>query len=199
MPVGKHAAWPGTLTHSAPTLMAMWSEIGASVAAAGVRKLVMLNAHGGQIAVMDIVARDLRIRHNMIAVAANWFAMGLPDGMLTDAEALHGIHAGDLETSMMLALHPDLVRTEHARNFVPRNAALVRDNRQLGLGNAAKIGWQMQDLNAAGVAGDATAASAEKGRAFIDHAAQQVATLLGEVHRLPLSWLDTVADPDAFA
>ena len=103
----------------------------------------MLNAHGGQIAVMDIVARDLRIRHNMIAVAANWLAMGLPDGMLTDAEALHCIHAGDLETSMMLALHPDLVRTEHARNFVPRNAALVRDNRQLGLGNAAKIGWQM--------------------------------------------------------
>ena len=200
--VGKsneHAAWPGTLTHSAQTLMAMWSEIGASVAAAGVRKLVMLNAHGGQIAVMDIVARDLRVRHNMIAVAANWFAMGLPQGVLTDGEALHGIHAGDMETSLMLALHPQLVRMDHARDFAPRNAELARDNVHLGLTNAGKIGWQMQDLNAAGVAGNAAAATAEKGRAFIDHAARQIVALLDDVHRLPLSWLDTPANPDAFA
>ena len=202
MSVGKsneHAAWPGTLTHSAQTLIAMWSEIGDSVAAAGVRKLVMLNAHGGQIAVMDIVARDLRIKHTMIAVAANWFAMGMPDGILTPQEALHGIHAGDMETSMMLALHPGLVRMEHARDFVPRNAALARDNTHLGLGNAGKLGWQMQDLNAAGVAGNAGAATVEKGRAFIDHAARQIARLLDEVHRLPLTWLNTAANPDAFA
>ena len=202
MSVGKsneHAAWPGTLTHSAQTLIAMWSEIGDSVAAAGVRKLVMLNAHGGQIAVMDIVARDLRIKHTMIAVAANWFAMGMPDGILTPQEALHGIHAGDMETSMMLALHPGLVRMDHARDFVPRNAALARDNTHLGLGNAGKLGWQMQDLNAAGVAGNAGAATAEKGHAFIDHAARQIARLLAEVHRLPLTWLNTAANPDAFA
>ena len=200
--VGKsneHTAWPGTLTHSAQTLIAMWTEIGDSVAAAGVRKLVMLNAHGGQIAVMDIVARDLRIKHKMIAVAANWFAMGLPDGLLTPDEALHGIHAGDMETSMMLALHPDLVRMDHARDFAPRNAELARVNRHLGLTVAGKLGWQMQDLNAAGVAGNATAATAEKGRAFIDHAARQIVTMLGEVQRLPLTWLDTSANPDAFA
>ena len=201
MSVGKsneHSAWPGTLTHSAQTLIAMWTEIADSVAAAGVCKLVMLNAHGGQIAVMDIVTRDLRVKHRMIAVAANWFAMGLPAGVLTDAEAAHGIHAGDMETSMMLALHPDLVRMEHARDFHPRNAELARNNRYLGLSNAGKLGWQMQDLNAAGVAGNAAAATAEKGRAFIDNAARQIVTLLGEVNRLPLSWLDTTADPDAF-
>ena len=202
MSVGKsneHSAWPGTLTHSAQTLIAMWSEIGDCVAAAGVRKLVMLNSHGGQIAVMDIVARDLRIKHKMIAVAANWFAMGLPDGLLTEDEALHGIHAGDLETSVMLALHPELVRMDHARDFVPRNAELARNNKHLGLTAAGKIGWQMQDLNAAGVAGNATTASAEKGRAFVAHAARQIVTLLGDVHRLPLSWLDSTANPDAFA
>lgn len=200
--VGKsneHSAWPGTLTHSAQTLMAMWSEIGDSVAAAGVRRLVMLNSHGGQIAVMDIVARDLRIKHKMIAVAANWFAMGLPEGLLTPEEDRFGIHAGDMETSVMLALHQDLVQMEHARNFTPRIAALARDNQHLGLSMAGKIGWQMQDINAAGAAGDATQASAEKGRAFIDHAARQIVTLLQEVQRLPLSWLDTTANPDAFA
>ncbi len=202
MPVGKsneHAAWPGTLTFSASTLMAMWTEIGDSVAAAGVRKLVLLNSHGGQIAPMDIVARDLRIKHKMLVVAANWFAMGLPEGLLTAEEDRHGIHAGDLETSVMLALHPDLVRMERARNFTPENARLANENRLLGLSTAGKIGWQMQDMNAAGAAGDATKATAEKGQRVIDYAARQILNLLSEVHRMPISFLDTKADPDAFA
>lgn len=202
LPVGKsdeHSAWPGTLTLSAATLMAMWSDIGACVAAAGVRKLVILNSHGGQIAPMDIVARDLRIRLKMLTVTANWFAMGTPDGLLTPEEERFGIHAGDLETSVMLALHPGLVQMQHARNFHPVIADIARDNRHLGLSPAGKLAWQAQDLNPAGACGDATRATAAKGRAFIDHAAAQIVTLLQEVQRLPLSFLDTQANPDAFA
>lgn len=202
LPVGKsneHSQWPGTLTFSAATLMAMWSEIGDSVAAAGVRKLVLLNSHGGQMAPMDIVARDLRIKHMMLVVAANWFAMGLPKGVITPEEERHGIHAGDLETSVMLALHPNLVQMDRARDFVPKNAQLAAENRLLGLTPAGRLAWQMQDMNAAGAAGDATKATAEKGRQVIDHAARQIVTLLEEVHRMPLSFLDTRADPDAFA
>ncbi|MDP2081835.1 MAG: creatininase family protein [Pseudotabrizicola sp.] len=200
--VGKsneHSAWPGTLTFSAATLMAMWSEIGDSVASAGVRKLVFLNSHGGQIAPMDIVARDLRIKHKMLVVAANWFAMGLPEGLISPDEERHGIHAGDLETSVMLALHPDLVRMDRARNFVPQNARLAEENQLLGLTPAGRLAWQMQDMNAAGAAGDATQATAEKGQRAIDHAAARIVTLLQEVHRMPLSFLDTRANPDAFA
>ena len=202
MSVGKsneHSAWPGTLTHSVQTLMAIWSEVGDCVAAAGVRRLVMLNAHGGQIAVMDIVARDLRVKHKMLCVAANWFAMGLPEGLLTPDEDRFGIHAGDLETSVMLALHPDLVQMDQARDFTPRHTMLAQSNQHLGLSMAGKIGWQMQDINAAGAAGNATTATAEKGQLFIDHAARQIVTLLQEVQRLPLSWLDTVANSDACA
>ena len=202
LPVGKsneHSAWPGTLTFTIETLISMWMEMGDCVAAAGVRKLVLLNSHGGQISVMDIVARDLRIKHKMLTVSANWFAMGLPEGLLTPDEDRFGIHAGDLETSVMLALHPDLVQMEHARNFHPKIADIARDNTLLGLTNAGKIGWQAQDFNAAGACGDATKATVEKGQAFIAHAARQIATLLDEVHRMPLAHLDTGANPDAFA
>ncbi|NJM83352.1 MAG: creatininase family protein [Tabrizicola sp.] len=192
----EHAAWPGTLSLSATTLMAMWSDIGASVARAGVRKLVILNAHGGQIAPMDIVARDLRVTHGIVTVAANWFAMGLPEGILPAEEERFGIHAGELETSMMLALRPDLVAMAHARNFPARQAELAG---HLGLAPAGRLGWQMQDLNAAGACGNAAAATADKGRAFIDHAAAQLVALLGEVQRLPHDWLETSPDPDAFA
>ena len=195
----EHSQWPGTLTFSASTLMAMWMEIGDSVAAAGVRKLVFLNSHGGQIAPMDIVARDLRIKHKMLVVAANWFAMGLPEGLISPQEERHGIHAGDLETSVMLALHPDLVRMDRARDFRSQNARLAEEDTLLGLTPAGRLAWQMQDINAAGAAGDATLATAEKGRCVIDHSARQIVTLLQEIHRLPLSFLETTADPDAFA
>lgn len=198
--VGKsneHSRYPGTLTFSAATLMAMWSELGDCVAAAGVRKLVFLNSHGGQIAPMDIVARDLRVKHGMLTVAANWFAMGQPAGLLTEDEARHGVHAGDMETSMMLALRGDLVAMDRARDFRPLNARLAAENRHLGLGPAGKLGWQAQDLHPAGAMGNAAAASADKGRAFVDHAARELVTLLQEVATLPLSILDNPADPRA--
>ncbi|WP_309666316.1 creatininase family protein [Tabrizicola sp.] len=191
----EHSAWPGTLTLSAATLMAMWTEIGDSVAAAGVKKLVLLNSHGGQIAPMDIVARDLRVKHGMLTVAANWFAMGAPKGLISEAEERLGIHAGDKETSMMLALHPALVDMAQARDFPAGQAALTG---HLGLSPAGKLGWQMQDLNAAGVCGNAAAATADKGHAFVDHAARQLVTLLGEVQRLPADWLTTRPNPDAY-
>lgn len=201
-PVGKsdeHSAFPGTLTFSATTVMAMWSEIGDSLARAGVRKLVILNSHGGQIAPMDIVARDLRLRHGMMVVAASWFAMGLPDGLFPPDEDHFGIHAGDMETSAMLALHPELVAMDHARDFGSLAAGLAEVNRHLGLSPAGRLAWAAQDLNPAGACGNAAAATVEKGRAVIAHAAAQIVTLLHEVDRLSLSVLDIPADPGAGA
>jgi creatinine amidohydrolase len=198
LPVGKsdeHSAFPGTLTFSAATLMAMWSDIGDSVARAGVRKLVILNSHGGQIAPMDIVARDLRIRHRMLVVAANWFAMGLPEGLFSAEEMRFGIHAGDMETSVMRALHPDLVQMDQARDFRPLVADL--GTQHLGLTPAGKLGWMAQDLHPAGACGNAALATAEKGRMVIDHAARQIVTLLGEIDRMPLDQLDQRPDLDA--
>ena len=200
LPVGKsdeHAAFPGTLTFSAATLMAMWGEIGDSVARAGVRKLVILNSHGGQVAPMDIVARDLRLRHRMLVVAANWFAMGMPEGMFTAEENRFGIHAGDMETSVMRALHPDLVQMAHARDFRPLRADLALSNRHLGLTPAGKLAWAAQDLHPAGAAGNASLATADKGHAVIVHAARQIVTLLQEVDRMPLDHLDRKPDLDA--
>ncbi len=189
LPVGKsdeHSRWPGTLTLSAATLIAMWTEIGDSVAAAGVRKLVLLNSHGGQMAALDIVVRDLRIRHGMLAVAANWFGMGLPKGLFPADEERFGLHAGDMETSVMLALQSQNVDMAQARDFHPWVADLAQANRHLGLGPGGRIGWQAQDMNPAGACGNAAAATAEKGRAVLDHAGREVARLLDEVQRFSI-------------
>ncbi len=192
MPVGKsdeHIAFPGTLTLSAETLIRLWTEIGDSVARAGLRKLVLFNAHGGQPQVMDIVARDLRLRHRMLVAAVNWFAFGLPPGLFTPEEEAHGIHAGDIETSMMLHLRPDLVRTGRLANFRPASLDLAKDYRHANFLGPTPIAWAAQDLNPAGACGDASLATAEKGAAAVAHAAAALAALLDEVSRFPLGHL----------
>ncbi len=201
IPVGKsneHTKYPGTLTFSAQTLMAMYMELGDSVARAGVRKLLFLNSHGGQVAVMEIVARDLRIKHDMVVVTAGC-GMGTAPGVISDHEARYGIHGGDAETSIMLALHPDLVAMDHARDFRSRAEDFAQGNRHLGLTPTARIAWQAQDMNAAGVCGNASIATTAKGEALLAHSARELVALLQEIDQLSLSYVDTKADPNAFA
>jgi creatinine amidohydrolase len=187
--VGKsneHARYAGTLTLSADTLRALWMELGACVARAGFGKLVLLNSHGGQVALMETVARDLRVAHDIVVVSTNWFSLPMASevhALFTADEHRFGIHAGDVETSMMLALAPHTVRMGEARAFDSAMAQRARDFPLLGNG-AGKVAWQVQDLNAWGAAGDATRATEAKGRAVIDDAGRQLAALLHEVDRL---------------
>ena len=193
----EHIRFPGTLTLSAETIIRLWTEIGESVARAGVRKLVLFNSHGGQVSVMDIVARDLRSRSELMVFSVNWFNLPLGeavDGLFTQEENRFGIHAGDVETSMMLALRPQAVDMEQARDFRSSSQDRAEKFEILGNGRSAKLGWQMQDYNPMGAAGDATLATADKGRAVVEAAGRQLALLLQEVAQLPLSTL--VARPD---
>lgn len=196
----EHARFPGTLSLSAETLIRVWTEIGEAVAATGIRKLLLFNAHGGQVGTMDIVARDLRARHDLIVYFSNWYDLPLPDAVMAPFDAgemRFGVHGGDVETSMMLALQADRVDMAQARDFVSTSRARAQDFPILGNGRSAKLAWQMQDVHAMGAAGNAAAASAAKGRAVLDAAAQQLALLLAELSRLPLSTLvDRPVFPD---
>ncbi|MCJ0764348.1 creatininase family protein [Variovorax terrae] len=190
--VGKsneHSRYPGTLTFSIETLIRIWMEIGDSVAAAGVRKLVILNSHGGQGMVGEIVARDLRVKHDMMVIATNTYSFGTPAGMFSAAETQHGIHAGDKETSLLLALRPDLVDMAQAQNFRSSAEQLVSDTRHLSINARAKLGWQVQDLNPHGACGDASIATAEKGDRVIDHIATHFIEMLRDVHQTSPQWL----------
>ena len=188
----EHSGYPGTLTVSANTLISLWKDIGACVAKAGVRKLVLYNSHGGQMSVMDIVARDLREEHDMMVVAANWYTLGLPEGLFTAHEGKHGIHAGDLESSVMLHLTPDYVRRDQFRNFSSLTEQMAEENKFLSITPSGKLGWQMHDINPAGAAGDATRATAEKGAAVLDHVGRRFVELLHEIDRFPIERLANV-------
>jgi creatinine amidohydrolase len=189
----EHARFAGTLTLSAETVIRMWNEIGAGVARAGVKKLVLFNAHGGHVGAMDIVARELRAAHGLIVYSVSWFNLPLGDaGTQFDAgEHRFGVHAGDIETSMMLALAPQQVRMAEAKNFRSTSEQRAADYAILGNGKSAKLGWAMEDYNPQGAAGNAAAATATRGQAVVDAAAEQLALLLAEVSRLPLDTANT--------
>ena len=193
LPVGKsdeHLAFPGTLSLSAETLIRLWTEVGDSVARAGVKKLVLLNSHGGQVSIMDVVARDLRVRHGMLVMAWSWFAAGIPDGLFSEGEQRFGIHAGAIETSMMLHLRPDLVHMDRAQDFRPLMADMEKSGyRRLSPVGSGRMGWMAQDLHPSGACGNAADADAERGRALIAHAATALVELLQEMDRFPLETL----------
>src|SRR5271170_8308038 len=128
----EHLAYPGTLTLSAATAIAVWTELGESLARCGLRKLVLVTSHGGNVAAMELVARDLRARLHMLVVTVGWQRFGYPDGTFSGEEKKHGIHAGDIETSLMLAAKPDTVKMEKAPNAMPATIAMAREFKWLG-------------------------------------------------------------------
>ena len=187
--VGKsneHIWAKGTVTHTAHTLIDAWFELGQSVSRAGVKKLVFINSHGGNEEIMGIVARELRVREGMLVVKSGWTRFQPPDGMLSDVEKRHGIHAADLETSLMLHFHPHLVHMDRVDDF---RSIAARDEQQfkyLRPTGTHAYAWIASDLNPGGAVGNAANATAERGRIFADAEVSGMLELLSEVERIPL-------------
>ncbi len=182
--VGKsdeHLAFAGTLAISAQTLRLVWLDIARSVRRAGARKIILFNSHGGQISLMDMVCRDIRVELDMLAVACSWFRIAPVDDLFSSMEMVHGIHGGDIETSMMLAIDPEHVAMNKAEDFVPLTVAIEQSGSLLTAEGAVGFGWQAQDLHPAGVCGNAANANAAKGNIVLDRAASALVRLIGAV------------------
>ena len=177
----EHADFAGTLSHQAETLIASWLDLGRSVHAAGLRKMMIFNGHGGQPQVVDIVAKRLRVELDMLVGRATYFSFGYPEGLIDPDELAFGIHGGDVETSIMLHLHPDLVRREMIADFKNRMRDIATSMNRMGHSGRTGIGWKAQDLNLQGAVGNAAAATAEKGQALVDHFAGELALRLRDL------------------
>jgi len=181
----EHVAYDGTLSLSPAHLISQWCDIGEGVARTGIKKLLMFNAHGGNAGLMDVVARELRGHCGLTVFSCHWYQ--LPLGAAWDAFGEHehrfGVHGGDIETSLMLAIAPHKVRMEEAQHFASASEQRSKDFALLGDGKSAKLGWHMQDYNLHGAAGNAAAATAVKGQALLDAVGVQLAKLIQEITR----------------
>lgn len=182
----EHMSFAGTLSHRAETLIASWTEIGRSVASAGLRKLILLNSHGGQPQIVDIVTQRLRTEAGLLAVRANTFRFELPEDLVAENERAFGLHGGQIETALMLAIAPDLVRREHMADFPNAAEDLTAGNRRFGLSGAGGFAWNAEDLNPSGAIGAASRATPEDGAAMLAAYGHQLAELIGDVADWPL-------------
>ena len=184
----EHADFPGTLSLPAEPLISAWTKLCECVHRTGCRKLVLLNSHGGNSPLLNLIAHDLRARRGMLVVLASWRRFGAPDGLFPAEELAHGIHAGEIETSLMLALKTETVRAKMP-NAKPSTVAMEREFTQLRTGHPAGFGWMAQDLHPSGAAGNAAAGTLDKGEAALDFGARAFVALIEDVHRFDLARL----------
>ncbi len=183
-PVGysiEHMDVAGTRSLAFDEAIRRWLGIAEELNDKGIRKLVLLNAHGGNSPLLTIVATEARVRFDMLAVATSWTRFGQPEGWISPEDKAIDIHGGDIETSVMLALDPAKVDMTKAERFGSRQADFARDYKHLRAYGPHAFGWKMRDLNSAGVAGDASGATAQRGEILIAHAVTGIIELLEDV------------------
>ena len=185
----EHTDFPSTRSMSYDEAVDRWIATGRAARERGIAKFVMLNAHGGNSPLMTIVATELRVRFGMLAVATSWTRFGYPADLVTDEEKALDIHGGFIETSVMLALRPDLVDMSKARDFPNAQAGFQRDFKHLRAYGPHAFGWKIGDLSPDGVCGNAAAATAEAGERILAHAIAGFRELLADVTRFDMSRL----------
>lgn len=183
--VGKsneHISYPGTLTLDWDVVIRTWINLGESVARAGVRTLVMITSHGGNVAPMDVAARELRQRLGLRVVTTSWGRLGRWQDIYQYEGPIIDIHAGEAETSEMLVLRPDLVDMDAAREFESAQSSLAQQAEKLGYhSSSANISWLSEDLNPAGAVGDATRADASLGERDLAETVKGFVTLMQDL------------------
>lgn len=183
----EHSDNPHTQSLSYMQAVERWIGIGEQLAAEGIRKLVLLNAHGGNSPLMTIVAAELRVRCHMLVVATSWTRFGYPENLVSEEERAIGIHGGFIETSVMLAVRPDLVAMDKARDFASQQTRFQSEFRHLRAYGPHAFGWMMRDLSADGVTGNAAIATAEAGEKILAQAVNGFVELLHDVDRFDLT------------
>lgn len=186
----EHARFAGTLSLEAALLTETVYQVGAAVAAAGVRRLVLFNSHGGNLGALDAAALRLRDRQGLLVVSASYFDFSRPEQIaLPDAEWRHGLHGGAIETAMMLHLRPDLVRRDALRSFSSLGQDLEDTLRRVGPQGEAGFAWLAGDLNPHGATGDATLATAELGARLVEHYGRVLAEIIQDTLEFPIDRL----------
>lgn len=171
----EHIGFPGTLSLSSSTFMAVLRDLGSSLAKAGFQKLVLYNTHGGNVSLIDVMARDLRAEFGLRTFALCGSG-GIKFEGLSAQERAYGFHAGEVETSLLLASVPELVdRSAYTANYI---ADVAKPELLLPENGPATFAWLTCDIAPSGVMGDPRPASAESGAKWLEEASTRLAAAL---------------------
>jgi creatinine amidohydrolase len=176
----EHAWSGGTFWLSAATLTAVLADLGRSVAMTPARRLAFLNGHGGNSALLQVAARDIRLATGLRTFTLHP-ALPADHGGESPADELGmGVHGGLEETSLMLHLRPELVDMSRADRWVPEH---LDGYRHVRFGGSVSFGWSSDDFGPSGVIGDARRATAERGAARVEGMVAHLGEAFAEVAR----------------
>lgn len=173
----EHLGLPGTVSISAATLQGLVTDIAASLKLSGFGKLLLFNTHGGNVDLLNVVSREIRIAHDMTVFYLSPSSLGAADDVIDPDELAYGIHGGDYETSIVMAIKPDWVQNQWLVSELPN----VGDKRFLTLEGTIRFAWRMADISKTGICGDATKATAAKGEIIQERVADILAEALAEL------------------
>jgi creatinine amidohydrolase len=176
----EHAWSPGTMWLSANTLMSVLDDIGRSIASTSARRVLFINGHGGNSALVQVMNRELRLKYGLQTFLAHPHMPADQGGASAASELGMGIHGGMDETSVMLHLKPELVDMSLAVRRVPEALA---DNEHVRFGGKVAFGWLSNDFYPDGHIGDPTGATAEIGKRMFDSAIDSLCGALKEISR----------------
>ena len=174
----EHAHFPGSVWMSQATMAGILDDLGRSVAMLPTKRLVFLNAHGGNSALLQTANRELRLAHGLMTFLTH---PGLPadqGGTSPASELGMGIHGGTDETSIMLHLRPELVEMSLATRNVPEKLAA---NKYVRFGGRVAFGWLSSDFGPDGHIGDPVPATAELGKELFEGSVRALGESMAEV------------------
>lgn len=171
----EHIGFPGTLSVSASTFMAVLRDLGASIASAGFKRVALFNTHGGNTSLVDVMARDLRAEFGLRTFTLFGAVGGGFDGVSVQ-ERTYGFHAGEIETAFLLYGTPELVSTgQYTSNYI---ASVDEPELLKPEASSANFAWLTRDIAPSGVMGDPSAATAENGERWVANSAKKIAEVL---------------------
>jgi creatinine amidohydrolase len=162
--------------------MAVLRDLGSSLSKAGFRKIVLYNTHGGNTSLIDVMSRDLRAEFGLRTFSLHGSG-GVSFEGLNPQERAYGFHAGEVETSYLLASVPDLVDpSAYTANYI---ADISKPEMLLPENAPATFAWLTRDIAASGVMGDPRPSTAEKGKRWLEEASTRLAAALEVMARYP--------------
>lgn len=173
----EHLGLPGTISLSASTLQAVINDIAYSLQLSGFRKLLLFNTHGGNVDLLNVVSREIRVQFGITVFHLAPFSLGGAAGIIAPEELEFGIHGGDYETSIVKAIKPDWVQDDCLVSELPD----LGGAKYLTLEGQIRFAWQMSDISASGICGDATKATATKGEVIQERITDTLAQALAEL------------------
>ena len=170
--------FPMAVTLRYETVIAIAEDIFESLISYGIKHIYILNGHDGNIAPLGIAAAKVKDRHadaKFLYLPAWWEKVGPLMG--SRFEVWNGLgHGGEGETSLMMALRPDLVDLSKAVAQMPDNITRI--------GEKANVVWDIKEISETGATGDPTKATAEKGRQMLDILVDLVASAIEDMNRI---------------